>query len=406
MVAGERRPESPHTADWNALFDALTREQVSLGEAISARMIAELPAYGTLSEQELAAGVLVELDRVLESSRRGRVAAGERELSELAAVGEARAAQGVPVDDMLRAWRIGIQVVVARARELGAALGISDGSLLEFVESMLAWSDVAMVVTTAAHRRAELEVARQDQERRAAFVRGLLLGTLAPAEITAQARSQNVERAPEYVAIRAAVGGEDEQREMARALGFGPFHGHGHGLSTLLDGDLAGFLSLAPEGEIDGVVGVGPPRPLDGLWESFRLASRALTTAQGFGLRGIHDVPGLGLRAAIIADGDVGEALTARYVDPLIAEASGYELIASLRAYFECEMHFERAATRLFVHQNTLRYRIGRFEAITGANLREPRVAFEVWWALERHAASADRHGEADDLEPAPSSER
>jgi len=406
MVAGERRPESPHTADWNVLFDALIREQVCLGAAISARMIAELPAYETLSEQELAAGVLVELDRVLESSRRGRAAAGERELSELAAVGEARAAQGVPVDDMLRAWRIGIQVVVARARGLGAGLGISAGSLLEFVESMLAWSDVAMVVTTAAHRRAELEVARQDQERRAAFVRGLLLGTLAPAEITAQARSQNVERAPKYVAIRAAVGGEDEQREMARALGFGPFHGHGHGLSTLLDGDLAGFLSLAPGGEIDGVVGVGPPRPLDGLWESFRLASRALSTAQGFGLRGIYDVPGLGLRAAIIADGDVGEALTARYLDPLIAEASGYELIASLRAYFECEMHFERAATRLFVHQNTLRYRIARFEAITNASLRDPTVAFEVWWALERYAASADRHGEADDLEPAPSSER
>ena len=96
MVAGEHRPESPHIADWNVLFDALTREQVSLGAAISARMIAELPAYKTLSQQELAAGVLVELDRVLESSRRGRVAAGEQELSELAAVGEARAAQGVP----------------------------------------------------------------------------------------------------------------------------------------------------------------------------------------------------------------------------------------------------------------------------------------------------------------------
>jgi hypothetical protein len=350
--------------------------------------------------------VLVELDRVLESSRRGRVAAGERELSELAAVGEARAAQGVPVDDMLRAWRIGIQAVVARARELGAELAISDTSLLEFVESLLACSDVAMVVTTAAHRKSELEVARQDQERRAAFVRGLLLGTLAPADITVQARSQGVERSREYVAVRAAIRGEDEQREMARALGFGPFHGHGHGLSALIDGDLAGFLSVAPEGEIDGVAGVGPPRPLDGLGESFRLASRALTTARGFGLRGIHDVPSLGLRAAVVADGDVGEALSARYVDPLMAEASGYELIASLRAFFECEMHFERAATRLFVHQNTLRYRISRFEAITGANLRDPRVAFEVWWALERHTAFADRHGDARALEPAPSSER
>jgi DNA-binding PucR family transcriptional regulator len=105
-------------------------------------------------------------------------------------------------------------------------------------------------------------------------------------------------------------------------------------------------------------------------------------------MSGIHDVPSLGLRAAIVADDDVGEALSARYIAPILGEASGQELIASLRAYFECGMHVERAATRLFVHQNTLRYRIGRFEAITGANLREPQVAFEVWWALENSLRS------------------
>jgi DNA-binding PucR family transcriptional regulator len=40
----------------------------------------------------------------------------------------------------------------------------------------------------------------------------------------------------------------------------------------------------------------------------------------------------------------------------------------------------------LFVHPNTIRYRIGRFEEITGANLRNPRSALEVWWALQRDA--------------------
>ena len=37
-------------------------------------------------------------------------------------------------------------------------------------------------------------------------------------------------------------------------------------------------------------------------------------------------------------------------------------------------MHVERAAEQLFVHPNTLRYRIGRFEELTGANLRNPRA--------------------------------
>jgi DNA-binding PucR family transcriptional regulator len=98
-------------------------------------------------------------------------------------------------------------------------------------------------------------------------------------------------------------------------------------------------------------------------------------------MTGVHDVPSLGLRAAVAADADVGDALRARYLEPLAGE-----LAETLRAYLACEMHVERTAERLFVHQNTVRYRLARFEELTGANLRDPKVAFEVWWALEREA--------------------
>ena len=50
----------------------------------------------------------------------------------------------------------------------------------------------------------------------------------------------------------------------------------------------------------------------------------------------------------------------------------------------------ERAAERLFVHKNTLRYRISGFEELTGATLRDPAVAFGVWWALERASIRSD----------------
>jgi sugar diacid utilization regulator len=46
-------------------------------------------------------------------------------------------------------------------------------------------------------------------------------------------------------------------------------------------------------------------------------------------------------------------------------------------------MHTERTASELTVHPNTLRYRIARFEELTGADLREPACALEVWWALQ-----------------------
>jgi DNA-binding PucR family transcriptional regulator len=103
-------------------------------------------------------------------------------------------------------------------------------------------------------------------------------------------------------------------------------------------------------------------------------------------MTGVHDVPSLGLRAAVAADADVGDALCARYLEPLAGGSSAGELRATLRAYLACGMHVERTAERLFVHQNTVRYRLARFEELTGASLREPEVAFEVWWALERAA--------------------
>jgi DNA-binding PucR family transcriptional regulator len=152
----------------------------------------------------------------------------------------------------------------------------------------------------------------------------------------------------------------------------------------MIDDDLAGFLLAAPMGEIAFAVGVGPPRPVDRLPESFDLASRALATMRAFGLTGVNDLDALGVLPAIVADRAVGDALLRRYLEPLAASQA--EIAASLRVLFECDMHVERAAEKLFVHPNTLRYRIGRFEEITGANLRSPRSALEVWWALQRDA--------------------
>lgn len=373
---------------WDVLFDALLAEFDALAERVRTVMQEELPAYRHLPPEQLDADVRVEVQRVLRSARAGRGAIDDRELAELAAVGEQRARQGVPVEDMLRAWRIGVQVVIAHSRELAPRLGIADDQVLDFVESTLAWSDVAMSTTTAAHRRAELDLALADQEQRSGFVRRVLFGSLAPAELRLQAEAHALDPAREYVAVRARPSADATTRTLERALGFHEAAQHRRGLSALVDGDVAGFLREPPSGTaaIDGVVGVGPPRPLDRLAESYRLAERALTAAHAFGRTGIHDLPSLGLRAAVAADPDVGDALLERYVAPLAGGGSGAELAATVRTYLACGMHVERTAERLFVHQNTVRYRLARFEELTGANLREPEIAFAVWWALERSA--------------------
>jgi len=373
---------------WELLFDTLLGEQKELSRRVREAMQAQLPAYRTLPRDALDDEVGLEVARVLRSARAGRAALDEAELAELAAVGEARAQQGVPVTEMLRAWRIGIEVVVGYAREVGQRLGIDDAQVLEFVQSALAWSDVAMVTTAGAHRKAELTLAHAEQGRRAAFARGILFGEVPAAQLRISAEAFGLDPASEYVALRARAADSLAVHKLEQALGFDDPTQRCRGLYALVDGDIVGFLSEPPPKDVDGVVGYGPPRPLNRLAESHHLAARALMTALACGFRGAYDIASLGLRAAVAMDVDVGESLRDRYLEPLAPDGSARELVSTLRTYLACDMHVGRTATRMFVHQNTVRYRLARFEELTGANLRDTEVLFEVWWALERSTMS------------------
>ncbi|HEX4110266.1 MAG TPA: helix-turn-helix domain-containing protein [Solirubrobacteraceae bacterium] len=375
--------------EWDLLFDALEQEQRALAGEMSEAMVTELPAYRAFDGTELLDTVLLQLRQVLGRARGREHLVDGRDLLDLAAVGASRARHAVPVDDMLRAWRVCIQITVARARALGAELGLSDGAVLAFVESTLAAADAAMVITAAAHRDTEGAMVRRDQERRAAYIRGLLLGTLSRSQFDAGVERYSLDTAATYVAVRARPDSGRELIELERALGLSLVRGDRRCMATIIDGDLAGWILDRPKDSVLGVGGTGPARPLTAICESFRLASRALLTASAFGMSGLHDLPGLGVRAAIIADGDVGEALTDRYLAPVLADPAGSDLLATLRGYFEAGMHVERTAGELFIHPNTLRNRLTKFETITGTSLRDPLTALEVWWALERLGVSS-----------------
>jgi hypothetical protein len=213
---------------------------------------------------------------------------------------------------MLRAWRIGVEVVFGNAREVVERFTIADVPALEFVQSVLQWCDVAMVATARAHRRAELAQAIAEDARRTAFVRGVFLGTVLVTELPVHAEVYGLDPAGEYIAVRAQLEDGVDQHQLERALGFGDPAQRRRGLCAAVDGHMAGLLSEAPPQTIDGVVGIGPPKSLKCLAESYRLAARALMTVRACKLRGAYDVASLGLRAAVAMDADVGELLCRR----------------------------------------------------------------------------------------------
>ena len=163
-----------------------------------------------------------------------------------------------------------------------------------------------------------------------------------------------------------------------------------------MHGDLVGFLTAPPDGHVPGVSGIGPPRPLERLHESFRMATRALDTATRRKLSGVHEFGQLGLLPAMFSDGAIGEALCRRYLTPLGGNEFAAEIVDTLRVYLIQGMHVARTAEKIFVHPNTVRYRISRFEELAGVSLRSnPATSFEVLWALEHRAARHEGHWNA-----------
>lgn len=377
LTDGDR---ASHGHPVDLLVGAMLGENGRLARRVGDAIRAELAVYRPIPDEVIDVDVGRQLGLVLRAVACGQDALTDAARADLAVVGQCRARQGVPVEDLLRAWRIGLNVLVASAHEVGRRLGIKDGEILTFIQSSLVWSDAIMLCITEAHRGTARVVAEVQQAR---FVRSVLLGSLSWAEVTIEAQMHGLDPGCEYMAIRACVGQNDTRLAMEQALGMQESTAYRRGLCAEVDGHTAGFLSEAPPRDIDGVVGFGPPRPLQRLAESYRLALRALATAEACRLRGAYDIASLGLRPAVALDADVGELLRRRYLEPLSAANSTSELIETLRTYLACGMHVERTATRLFVHQNTVRYRIARVEELTGSSLADIEVLFEVWWALE-----------------------
>jgi hypothetical protein len=81
---------------------------------------------------------------------------------------------------------------------------------------------------------------------------------------------------------------------------------------------------------------------------------------------------------------DVRRAFTARLLDPLrdYDRRHRAELIPTLEAFLDCDGSWTRCAGRLHLHVNTLRYRVGRIEQLTGRDLARLEDKLDFFLAL------------------------
>jgi signal transduction histidine kinase len=162
-VVNTTRVMSVNTGDVRGasrLAALLLRDVEQIAERSAARMQELLPSYAKVPRHELTPIVQANTRNLLEAIRdthedSSRARVGYR------ASGESRARQGIASDDMLQAWRIGLDNVREEAHAVADEHEIGEDVLLEFVEATLRWGDIGMRVSASSHHDAEIrELAR------------------------------------------------------------------------------------------------------------------------------------------------------------------------------------------------------------------------------------------------------
>jgi GAF domain-containing protein/sugar diacid utilization regulator len=119
---------------------------------------------------------------------------------------------------------------------------------------------------------------------------------------------------------------------------------------------------------------------------AFRVARGAAALRRASGNGGFVDVGRLGLSALLLETG-TPDALR-RFAATLLQDVEAHEeryggdLLATLRAWLSVGCSTAAAADALVVHRNTVTYRLGRIEQLTGRTLRDSSMRLEFQLAL------------------------
>jgi purine catabolism regulator len=132
-----------------------------------------------------------------------------------------------------------------------------------------------------------------------------------------------------------------------------------------------------------GVSSVGSPRDLRRCWNEARCALEASALSNG-DAPDVASPTDLGVFSLLLSlqDRDALRLYCEDVLGPIDRHRGSVELLRSLEAFIENNGHWEAAARALFCHRQTLRYRIGRIETLTGRDLKAARDRIEFWLAL------------------------
>lgn len=350
------------------------------------RMIRErYRTYANVDEQSIASSVERNIFLGLDIVSQRRAATAD-EIETRAAVAAERARSGVSIHDCLDAHSLALTVL---RDEFAARAAVTTGELAEAAEVITRISDLlsaSLVRFATLHRETELAMARHDVNARMDFLQQLVAGKLSAAQIQVRAVNLKINPEAEYTVVRGRVRDPSALAELRKALERRPSGAPTSPLVGLVNGDLVALCPTVPHIPRKAwYVGLGPRVCLTDALQSFEVATRVVETAEQCAAIGVFGLDEIAMQAAVVSDPQVGDLLVDRYLAPLkVLDDFSHVLEETVWAYLAHDFDVRSAAATMHVHPNTFRYRLRRFEEVSGADLSTTKALFEVWWALER----------------------
>jgi hypothetical protein len=294
----------------------------------------------------------------------------------LVASGRRRQRSGVTLDAAMHAFRIASRVGWSGIAD--ASLAVAPSLVSDLAARWIEYADRASTAFAEGHTTASSEQLRRMDARRQAMVADLL-GASDELAARAVAAGHGLRLAARYVPVVVHATTADDEDRLDAAAPTGTIVGRrGSYLVALVpaEADVAALTSRLASAALG-----HPARPGGDLLVEVARAESVLVTARRLRCSGVHGPDDLAMHRAVHEHDGLRRHLRADVLAPLIAADGDGIFRETLRAYLAAGA-VRAVADRLFVHANTVTYRLRRVRECTGLDPRLPEQAAQLVLAL------------------------
>jgi sugar diacid utilization regulator len=376
------------TEEIERVLAALERREDELAEAMLGAILGEIGSYDRPSGEALLADVRehcrLHVDLLMRSLRAGRDA-DRADLTFARDAAARRVHQGIPLDGLLQAFRVGHRTLWQAIVDEAADSAAGHEAAIALAGEAMEYIDLASTHVAEAYLRESGQLAELIQRRRRDLLENLLAGRV-PDDAETESLGLGLERDAELLVAVASLqeAAEADDRALANAS---------HSITASIG---ARALVVVRQDEVAAVLPLGGKTP-EAIGVALDIARVSAEREHGIRMligvsgvcRGLAEVGGRYLEAHqalrrsntdrpvvslselspfehLVASVDRSTRRSiAMEAAPLTENDTG-ALMETLRTYLDSDLDVSRTAEALYVHPNTVRYRLRRISDLTG----------------------------------------